>query len=244
MGTTISIEVLDSDDRSLVDEMVGWFHHVDADFSPYKPDSVITRIGTGDLAPTDDEVQPEVREVLQRCGELFEDSDGAFDVWSLPSPNGTRFDPCGYVKGWSVERAANLLRERGVQHFCLNAGGDVAIGGNYRGGPWRIGIRHPLHAHALAFVMEVHGPAGVATSGTYERGAHILDPRTGVPTAVLSATVIGPDLAEADAFATTLAVMGTDGLTWVEDHRGYAGCVITPDLQVMSTDSFDRYVVR
>ena len=51
-------------------------------------------------------------EVLQRCEELIEETDGVFDVWNLPSPNGTRFDPCGYVKGWSVERAVDLLRAR------------------------------------------------------------------------------------------------------------------------------------
>ena len=128
MGTSISIDIIDSHDRSLIDELVAWFHEVDEVFSPYKDESVVSRIGRGELAPTDPQVSDDVRDVLQRCGELNEATDGVFDVWSLPSPNGTRFDPCGYVKGWSVQRAVRLLQGRGVDDFCINAGGDVALG--------------------------------------------------------------------------------------------------------------------
>ena len=242
MGTSISIDIVDSHDRHLIDELVAWFHHVDTDFSPYKDTSTVTRIGRGELAPTDAAVSDEVRDVLQRCGELDAETGGAFDVWSLPSPNGTRFDPCGYVKGWSVERAAQRLRDAGVRDFCINAGGDVALGGcDHQGRPWRVGVRHPGNQYALAMVLELEGPAGVATSGSYERGAHIHDPRRGSSTTALaSATVVGPDLAEADAYATTLYVMGTDGLRWLAEREGYSGCLITHDLQVLSTDAFDR----
>lgn len=243
MGTSISIDIVDSQDRSLVDELVAWFHEVDEVFSPYKEHSPISRIGRGELAPTDAEVGPDIQEVLQRCGELNELTDGAFDVWSLPSPNGTRFDPCGYVKGWSVQRAARLLAQRGVQDYCLNAGGDVVIGGRDHGDvPWRVGIRHPDDAMAVALVLEGSGPLAVATSGTYERGAHIIDPRDGQQvTELASVTVVGPDLADADAFATTLYVMGVDGLYWLAEQPGYSGCVITRDGRLIATDAFNAY---
>ena len=78
--------------------------------SPHKEHSLISRIGRGEVAPTDPEVPYDVREIVQRCGELAEATDGALDVRSQPPPNGTRFDPCGYVKGWSVQRAAGLVR--------------------------------------------------------------------------------------------------------------------------------------
>ena len=246
MGTEISIDVIDSHDRELIDELVRWFHHVDAEFSPYKDDSTITLIGRGELAPTDDDVSDDVREVLQRCGELNEESDGVFDVWSLPSPNGTRFDPCGYVKGWSVERAARYLRTNGVRDFLINAGGDVVAEGLDRGGlKWRVGIRHPADPLGLAMVLEVEGPLGIATSGSYERGAHIFDPRRNSPnTELASATVVGPNIAEADAFATTVYVMGIDGLQWLAERPGYSGCVITHDLQMFSNEEFNRYIAR
>lgn len=250
MGTTISIELIDVDPllgRSLVEQVVAWFHHVDAEFSPYKETSTITAIGRGELDVDDPRVDDDVRGVLQRCGELTIESDGAFDVWSLPSPNGSRFDPCGYVKGWSVQRAADLLRDAGVQHFCINAGGDIAVDGrDADGNPWRIGIRHPDDATVIALVVELPAdtPFAIATSGSYERGAHIIDPRDGLATTELaSVTVIGPDLAEADAYATTLYVMGIDGLEWLAARPGYSGCIITRDQQLLSTDDFDRHLV-
>ncbi len=246
MGTSISIDIVDSHDRSLIDELVAWFHDVDEVFSPYREHSPISRIGRGELAPTDEQVGPDIREVLQRCGELSEATNGVFDVWSLPSPNGSRFDPCGYVKGWSVQRAGRLLGERNVVDFCLNAGGDVLLGGcTHKGAPWRIGIRHPDDAMMVALTLEATGPLAIATSGTYERGAHIVDPRDGRPVCELaSATVVGPDLADADAYATTLYVMGAEGLYWLAEQPGYSGCVITRDGRVIATDGFNAYRSR
>lgn len=243
MGTTLSIDIVGAHDRTLVDELVAWFHVVDEVFSPYRDCSVISQIGRGELAPTDAAVGDDVREVLQRCGELCDETNGLFDVWSLPSPNGTRFDPCGYVKGWSVEHAARLLEARGVIDFCLNAGGDVALGGcNHDGEPWRVGVRHPDDPQAVAVTIQGVGRFAVATSGTYERGGHIVNPRTGIATTELaSATVVGPSLADADAYATLLYLMGTTGLQWLSQHAGYSGCVITRDRQLITTDAFNAY---
>ena len=244
MGTAISIELVDCDDREVIDQLVAWFHEVDAVFSPYKVDSTISRIGRGELAPTDREVSDDVREVLQRCGELCADTNGVFDVWSLPSPNGTRFDPCGYVKGWSVHRATELLRGVDVLNFCINAGGDVAVGGsNVAGQPWRVGVRDPITQGAVVLTVLTKGSMAVATSGCYERGAHIVDPRSGhAVDNFASATVLGPNAADADAYATTLVIMGVAGLTWLERQHGYSGCLITHDRRVLSTDDFDAYV--
>lgn len=246
MGTTISIDVVDSHDRSLVERLVTWFHEVDAVFSPYKETSVVTRIGRGEVGPDSEELSADVVEVLERCEVLSVQTNGVFDVWNLPSPNGTRFDPCGYVKGWSVQRAARMLADDGVTQFCLNAGGDIVLGGrNHDHEPWSIGIRHPDDAMRLAMVLRAEGPLAVATSGSYERGAHIFDPRDGLPvTELASVTVVGPSLADADAYATTLYVMGLDGLVWLDQFPGYGGCVITRDLDVFTTATFDECLAR
>jgi thiamine biosynthesis lipoprotein len=245
MGTTISIDLVDSHDRSLLGEVVAWFHHVDEVFSPYKETSTVTRIGRGLVADDDPALTGEVMEVLDRCEELLVESKGVFDVWAMPSPNGTRFDPCGFVKGWSVERAAAMLEREGVRDLCINAGGDIALRGrNHEGHPWRLGIRHPDDAALLAMVVQGEGPLGIATSGTYERGAHLFDPRDGQPvTELASVTVVGPSLADADAYATTLYVMGVEGLAWIDQHPGYAACAITRDLETFATATFAGYLV-
>ena len=135
-------------------------------------------------------------------------------------------DPTGYVKGWAAQRALGALAMAGVTGAIVNAAGDIATFGNPGAGrPFRVGIVDPSDPRRLACVVEPGG--AVATSGTYERGAHLVDPRTGqAATRAASATVTGPDLGLADALGTALAVAGPDGLGFVEPIAGYEGFVI------------------
>jgi FAD:protein FMN transferase len=167
-----------------------WLRWVDATFSTYRPDSEISRLGRSE--PFDP--HPLVREVLARCEELRVATGGLFDVHAAG-----RLDPSGYVKGWAVQRAAAFGGER----FLIDAGGDVVLRGT-----WRVGIRHPHERDRLAAALTLSDCA-VATSGAYERGPHIIDPRTRRPaTGLSSVTVIGRDLGTADAYATAAFVAG------------------------------------
>src|SRR5205807_10062473 len=120
-------------------------------------------------------------------------------------------DPSGFVKGWSVDKAAELLRFVGIRNFAVSAGGDMCLSG--RAVPdlsWHVGIQHPLVRLEVAAVVEANELA-IATSGAYARGEHIVDPFTGrPPEGVLSVTVVGPELATADAYATGAFAMGPD----------------------------------
>jgi FAD:protein FMN transferase len=242
MGMAVSIDVRDDIERRAIDEVVAWLHHVDETFSTYKIESPISRLGLGELAL--DDMTDEVRGVLRLCEVLHADTGGAFDALAVPAPNGSHLDPSGLVKGWSIERAAELLEAAGATNFCINAGGDIAVRGEATPGePWRIGIRHPDHADLSAAVVRSSGRLAVATSATYERGAHIIDPATGEPTTGLaSVTIVGPDLTYADAYATAVFVMGLDGLTWLhEQHPEYGGFAITHDNVTLSTPAFDAH---
>ncbi len=99
---------------------------------------------------------------------------------------------------------------------------------------WRVGIQHPWERDRVAAVLECHD-AAVATSGRYERGDHVLDPRTGLPaTGLASVTVVGPDLAIADAYATAAVVLGAvDGMRWLATRVGYEAMGITDDRAVL-----------
>ena len=202
-----------------VDGAFAWLRWVDATFSPYDARSEISRWGRRELALRD--AHPLVREVLDRCELLRAETGGAFDIrFRRDAPP----DPCGLVKGWALERAGARLAAAGARDFCLDAGGDVLV----RGGPWRVGIRHPLRRDRLAGVLELRDGA-VATSGAYERGRHILDPRSGRPPAgVLSVTVVGPDLGTADAYATAAFALGEDGPAWTATLAGYDAMTIVP----------------
>jgi FAD:protein FMN transferase len=242
MGMAVSIDVRDLHvPAGAITEVVEWLHHVDATFSPYKDASPITRFGRGEI--TRDDLTDEIRAVLDLCEVVRVDTAGAFDIACVPAPNGTTFDPSGLVKGWSIERAASILESWSATDFCINAGGDIVVRGEPSPGqPWRVGIRHPDLADKLATVVVAGGPLAIATSATYERGQHIIDPRSGRPAASLaSVTVVGPDLTLADAYATAVFVMGIDGVRWLAEHDGYGAFAVTADGMAHSTTVFDQY---
>jgi thiamine biosynthesis lipoprotein len=218
-----------------VEPAFAWLREVDATFSTYREDSEISRLDRGELTVAD--CRPEVDEVLRRCVALERATGGYFSV----RPAG-RLDPSGLVKGWAVAGAARRLEAAGAQRFCINAGGDVVARGRPEPDrPWRVGIRHPEAHERLAAVVAVENLA-VATSATYERGAHILDPHTGrPPTGLLSVTVVGPDLTTADAYATAAFAMGAGGPAWTATLAGYDTLCITDDHRVLSTPGFARH---
>ncbi|MFJ6083185.1 FAD:protein FMN transferase [Streptomyces sp. NPDC092369] len=253
MGTAVSLDLRDCDPKEAAAgaaSAVRWLHEVDALFSTYKPDSAVCRIDRGELPP--ENAGAEVTWVLDRCAELRRATDGYFDAWATGV-----LDPSALVKGWSVQRAAEALTARGLTDFCLTAGGDVVSRGcrgvrGVRGGrggegdqefrqdglPWRIGVQHPKDRGALAAVVQA-GDLAVATSGTYERGAHIIDPHTGsAPTGLLSVTVCGPDLGTADAYATAAFAMGRRAADWTLTLDGYEAMTITDDERVHLTPGF------
>ena len=211
------------------DEVFAWLREVDARFSPYREDSEIARVDRGELAPAD--AHPDVRAVLARCERLRIATGGYFDAGA-----GGRLDPCGLVKGWAVDRAAALLRGR----FFIDAGGDVLV----RGGPWRVGVRHPLRADALCAAVELSDGA-VATSGAYERGHHIIDPLAGAPArGALSVTVLGRTLGAADAYATAAFAMGEHGPAWTARLRGCEAMTVLNGGDVLTTRGWERYQLR
>jgi thiamine biosynthesis lipoprotein len=166
-----------------------------------------------------------VAEVVAECRAARQMSGGWFDPWAMPGG----FDPTGLTKGWAVDRALDVLRRSGMAGAMVNGGGDLAAFGSPAPGQrWRVGIRHPWRADALAGIIEVE--AAVATSGSYERGTHLTDPATGSPSArAASATVTGPRLAMADALATAVAAGGDEALAVVGAVEGYAAYLIRPD---------------
>jgi thiamine biosynthesis lipoprotein len=242
MGTVVSFDLRGEDPApGALERAVAWLHEVDARFSPYRLDSVVSRLADGTM--TERDAHPDVRAVLAMSEALRIDSGGAFDVrrWSADG----RLDPSGFVKGWAVQRAADELDAAGARDLAIDAGGDVVARGEAEPGrPWRVGIRHPRIIDRVAAVLGVRDLA-VATSATYERGEHIRDPRSRRPALDLqSLTVVGPSLTWADAYATTAFVMGLDGLAWVADHAGYGALAITADDRVIWTPVVETVLMR
>jgi FAD:protein FMN transferase len=247
MGTVVSFDVpaAATADGSL-DDAIRWLHWADRIFSPYRHDSDVSVLGRAeaDLAGC----APEVAEVLAACAYLRELSGGYFT-----SAPGGQLDPSGYVKGWAVERAASILAWAGSADHLVNGGGDVqSVGGRSASEGWRVGIASPCRggetgtpgAGGLAFIVSGRDLA-VATSGTAERGAHIVDPVTGRPaTGMASITIAGPRLAWADAYATAAFAMGPAlAREWTESLDDYEAFAILPDGTTWQTPGFGAYLV-
>lgn len=199
---------------------------VDAVFSPYKPDSVVSRLARGEVLLAD--CEPDVREVAARCDQARQDTGGLFDA---TRPDG-RWDPSGLVKGWAVERAARHLTTVEDVDWCLNAGGDVVVICP-SGIPFTVGIQDPREPGRVAAVVPCTG-GGVATSGTAARGEHLYDPHSGTPAATLaSVTVVGPSLERADVLATAAFVAGETALDTIPP--GYEGLRIDLDGRLSHT---------
>ena len=228
MGMPIMVDVRDPGDHDEeVERVFDWFRWVDATFSTYREDSEISRLERGELARAD--AHEAVRWVLDRCELLREETDGYFDAHASG-----RLDPSGLVKGWSVDRASALLRNAGLEHFGVSAGGDMCLVGP----DWRVGIGHPTQRQSVAAVLQVEDVA-VATSGACARGEHVLDPHTGRPPAdVMSVTIVGPNLATADAYATAGFAMGARGPAWTARLPDYESMTIMADESVLTTGGF------
>ncbi|GAA4037524.1 FAD:protein FMN transferase [Streptomyces shaanxiensis] len=238
MGTVFSFDVRGGDPgavRSALEEAVAGLHRVDEVFSTYRDDSQVSRLARGEL--TVDDCDPDVAEVLALGAEAERLSEG----WFSTRYEG-RLDPTGIVKGWSVERAARRLADvPGVTGVSVNGGGDVqllGVPGPQR--PWRVGVSDPLRPGGLAAVISAAGldELAVATSGTAERGAHIVDPRTGrsAVTDLVAVTVVAPSVTWADCWATAAFAMGSrQGLRWLESLPGVEALLITAGDEVRCT---------
>lgn len=208
--------------------VVETLREIDLTFSTYRPDSVVSRLGRGEIAP--DDCPPDVQDVLALAARAEADSAGAFSVW-LPGSDGRhRFDPSGVVKGWAIDRAARHLDELAGTDYCLSAGGDMLCRTVRLGAPpWRVGIEDPVDPARILAVVPVFDGA-VATSGTAHRGAHLVDARTGTaPDAVASVTVIAATAAAADIDATAAYAQGPEAAAWLGRRAGRSGLVVWRD---------------
>jgi thiamine biosynthesis lipoprotein len=198
-------------------------HELDDLFSTWKPGSPISRFRAGLLRLK--EAPPEMALVLELCEEARVLSLGWFDPWAMPGG----FDPTGLVKGWATEQALDILRLAGVEAAIVNGGGDIAVLGLPKNAhSWRIGVRHPWRPDALACVLETD--RAVATSGCYERGPHLINPRDGrMLFRTASATVVGSSLPLCDALATALVVADDYGPEIARSLEGYEAYIVGVD---------------
>jgi thiamine biosynthesis lipoprotein len=240
MGMPITVEIVDpGENERLLDAVFGYFGYIDRKFSTFKPDSEISMINRQELRL--EEASDEMKAIFRLAEQTRQESEGYFEI----RRNGI-YDPSGIVKGWAILNAAEILRDAGCENYYVDAGGDIqAAGKNGLGESWRVGIQNPFNPMEIVKVLSIQD-CGIATSGTYVRGQHIFNPQ--VPeqpiTDIVSLTVIGSDVFEADRFATAAFAMGPGGIQFIERLTGFEGYMIDKGGMATYTSGFERYILH
>ncbi len=247
MGMPVTVEISAADNllkasagaaKNAIAEVFNYFHSVDEKFSPFKNESELMRINRGEISR--ENFSAEMSEVLKLSEDTRRQTGGFFDIRLKENI----YDPSGLVKGWAIWNAAKLLENGGFKNFYISVGGDIqASGKNSAGEKWSIGIKNPFNPLQIVKVVRVKN-AGIATSGTYEQGQHIYIPQK--PGAsideIVSITVIGPNIYEADRFATAAFAMGNDGIDFIENRAGLEAYVIDRNGATSQTSGFSKYL--
>ncbi|HSX46113.1 MAG TPA: FAD:protein FMN transferase [Candidatus Saccharimonadia bacterium] len=237
MGMPITVAVADvSVTPEDLEDIFNYFDSVDQRFSTYKKESEISRINGG-LAKS--KWSDEMRSVLELCELTKRETGGYFDIW-----HDGRCDPSGLVKGWAIQNAAELLRQKGFRNYYVDAGGDIQASGQGAGGQsWQVGIRSPFNRDEIIKALYI-SEAAVATSGDYIRGQHIYNPHDPGDRLdeVASLTVVGPNIFDADRFATAAYAMGAAGVAFIEKLDGFEAYSIDRRGLATMTSGFERHV--
>jgi thiamine biosynthesis lipoprotein len=240
MGMPITIEIVGSEvDPAHFERLYSYFEHVEEVFSPFRATSETSRINGGLLRLEDSSA--EMRTVVRLAEKTRTETKGFFDV----NKDGV-FNPVGLVKGWAVYQASEMLRQAGLWDFYIEAGGDIQLSGVSESGDyWAVGIRNPFARGEIVKSLRL-SDMGIATSGTYVRGQHIYDPLAEARVTsdeIVSVTVLGPNVYEADRFATASFAMGAEGIGFLERERGLEGYMIDKNGIATMTSGFAQYVV-
>jgi thiamine biosynthesis lipoprotein len=237
MGMPITVEVVGAYNEPILDAVFAYFEGVDRRFSTYRDDSEIQAINRRCLVESN--YSDEMREVLALADQTKRETYGFFNIRKMDGS----LDPSGIVKGWAICNAAKIIARNGALHYFIEAGGDIQSSGrNTSGKDWSVGIRDPFNTEQIIKVIYPRD-RGVATSGTYIRGQHIYNPH--MPDRpiidIVSLTVIGPDVLEADRIATGAFAMGKAGIFFIEEIPGLEGYVVDSTGRATLTSGFDAH---
>ena len=239
MGMTAVIDISDEEAKAEDAEKVfSYFSYIDDKFSTYKKDSEIERINRKEIGEND--FSHDMKKILSLADKTKKETDGYFDI----KRNG-RIDPSGIVKGFAIHEGVKMLRKLGYKNFYVEIGGDIEVAGkNPRGEKWRVGIQNPFNKTEIIKVVHL-SDRGIATSGSYVRGEHIYDPIAQEnENRIAGITVVGPNIYEADRFATAAYAMGEKGLEFIERLSGFEAYMVKNNKRAMMTSGFSKYLIN
>ncbi len=251
MGTPVRVKVNGQNSPHLARRAIWEIKRIDRLFSRFKPNSEVSLINKlAGLAPL--QVSNETFDCIKLAVKINKLSRGAFDI-TMGHPRSLTIDSKlrkiylkrkgieinlgGIGKGFAAESARKLLLKKGAKSGMIDMRSSIAVFGQKT---WKIGIQHPREKDAIMGTVELKNGESLATSGDYERGNHIIDPRTGKPTrGCQSVTIIGKDAAEADALSTAVFVLAPkQGMQLIESLPGIEGLIVDAGGKISKSSGF------
>lgn len=236
MGMGLSLDIPGCDDETVFIAVFERFAQIDKRFSTYKPDSEVSRYRRGEI--TEKKLSAETKRVLKGCRRAEKLTNGYFSAWY----DGL-FDPSGYVKGWAISEGAKMIEKAGYKTYCIGAGGDIHAG-SAGAKTWHIGLQDPKNKKNLTNQVFFKNGA-VATSGNYERGKHIINPKTGKHAdSLASVSVVGSDIITADVLATAAFAMGRAGIDFINQKPGYQALAVNKKGPVIMSTGMSKFLAQ
>jgi thiamine biosynthesis lipoprotein len=221
MGMPVIIDIPAAHSPAIFIEVFDYLHTIDEKFSTYRQDSEVSMFNRNEL--TQDELSAEVKYVYDQCTITTKKTKGYFNAHYADS-----FDPSGYVKAWAMAHVATMITQCGYSTYLVNIAGDMIAAGDEK--VWTIAIQDPWHNDNSLGVVALYNQT-IATSGTYQRGDHIINPFTkNADTDLISVSIYGRNIITADVYATTCIAMGSEqALAFMSRHSSYAAYLIKKD---------------
>lgn len=201
---TVKLATKDPDDlvlkqlEAVTKKIASKLHQIDLNFSPFRPDSLVSKFQLGDRRPLLD--SKDFQSIYAQTVLAEQMTDGVFTLYFSG-----KYDPTGLVKGWAIEQSFEqflrpLLSDPKIEGVSLNGGGDIKLATrNDSNFQWGVGIENPKNLLDIIATYYIRNGA-IATSGNSKRGEHIIKSEFN---GVSQVTVVSNSLIDADVWATT-----------------------------------------
>jgi FAD:protein FMN transferase len=266
MNTTVEITVEGKDRKDLREAVNEAFYHIEKVnqlMNYYDQKSGLSALNNkAEEEPI--KVDEELYYIIDKCLKFGKITEGSFDITATSlgrlngyksieldsarktvyfKDSGTKIDLSAAAKGYAVDKAVSSLKGQGVERALVNAGGDLRAIGRDKEDKWMVGLRNPKDKDKIILTLKISNKA-VATSGDYFRDHIIKTKKDKKSIKVLSSTIIADDCLTADILATSLFVMGEEGIELIERIENAEGLLIIEEnkkLEFIESSGFKNY---
>lgn len=272
-GTIVNIYFNNNSDAEA--EILKLLYDLDDLCSIYKEDSDISKINNStDYVKVDNKVFTLIKESIKYCDMTLgyeditvkplidalknnQDTKESLNLVNyknilLKEPNliklknkGMGIDLGSMVKGYATDLIVDILNKYSIEDALIDLGGNIYVKGLNNGNLWRVGIQNPFQKERTPIGYLDLTNKSIVTSGTNERGNHIINPKTGLPANdIKSITIIADKSFDAEGLSTGCFVQGLESLKLIENNHMLSAIIIDNNRNIYLTSNLtDKFIL-